>query len=110
MDADGCLWKTIVVSGGQDRTVRVWDYQEHSLLLTHAFREDIFSLSLHPTGKASGNLRKKGGRWKEGRMWSPFLSILQLWGWKREGRRKRGERKENIVSFSLQPTDKGLQE
>ncbi|XP_037786500.1 cilia- and flagella-associated protein 57-like [Penaeus monodon] len=50
VDADGCLWKTIVVSGGQDRTVRVWDYQEHSLLLTHAFREDIFSLSLHPTG------------------------------------------------------------
>ncbi|XP_047493524.1 cilia- and flagella-associated protein 57-like [Penaeus chinensis] len=50
VDADGCLWKTIVVSGGQDRTVRVWDYQEHSLLLTHAFREDIFSISLHPTG------------------------------------------------------------
>ncbi|XP_042865893.1 cilia- and flagella-associated protein 57-like [Penaeus japonicus] len=50
VDADGCLWKSIVVSGGQDRTVRVWDYQNHALLLTHAFREDIFSLSLHPTG------------------------------------------------------------
>ncbi|KAK7077138.1 hypothetical protein SK128_007453 [Halocaridina rubra] len=50
VDADVCLWKPIVVTGGRDRTVRVWDYQTHNILLSHSFREDIFSLSLHPTG------------------------------------------------------------
>ncbi|XP_068201905.1 cilia- and flagella-associated protein 57 [Palaemon carinicauda] len=50
VDADACLWKPVVVTAGQDRTVRVWDYQNHNLLLSHAFREDIFSLSVHPSG------------------------------------------------------------
>ncbi|XP_069954050.1 cilia- and flagella-associated protein 57 isoform X2 [Cherax quadricarinatus] len=50
VDADSCLWKPFLVTGGEDRTLRVWDYQRHTLLLTHTFRDDIFSLSLHPTG------------------------------------------------------------
>ncbi|KAK4327979.1 hypothetical protein Pmani_001593 [Petrolisthes manimaculis] len=50
VDADTCLWKPVVVTGGTDRTLRVWDYQNHTLLLTHTFREDIFSLAIHPTG------------------------------------------------------------
>ncbi|XP_071547435.1 cilia- and flagella-associated protein 57 [Panulirus ornatus] len=50
VDADTCLWKPLLVTGGEDRTLRVWDYQDHDLLLTYTFKEDIFSLSLHPTG------------------------------------------------------------
>ncbi|XP_045137805.1 cilia- and flagella-associated protein 57-like [Portunus trituberculatus] len=50
VDADTCLWKPLVVTADEDRTLRVWDYRRHSLLLYHAFRQDVFSLSVHPTG------------------------------------------------------------
>lgn len=50
VDADTCLWKPLVVTAGEDRTLKVWDYRQHVLLMSHPFKQDVFSLSVHPTG------------------------------------------------------------
>ncbi|XP_050690279.1 cilia- and flagella-associated protein 57-like [Eriocheir sinensis] len=50
VDADTCLWKPLVVTAGEDRTLKVWDYRQHLLLMSHPFKQDVFSLSVHPTG------------------------------------------------------------
>ena len=51
VDMDSCLWRPIVVTVSGDRTLHVWDYLAKNLLLYHTFREDVFSISLHPNGK-----------------------------------------------------------
>ena len=33
------------------RTLCLWDYADPGLCLTHRFAEDIYSISLHPTGE-----------------------------------------------------------
>lgn len=46
-----CAWKTIFMTCGEiDRTVRVWDSTNDSLILTKHYQEDIFCVALHPTG------------------------------------------------------------
>lgn len=36
--------------GKIDHTIRVWNYLDCSLLLSQQYQEDIFSVSLHPSG------------------------------------------------------------
>ncbi|XP_076036543.1 cilia- and flagella-associated protein 57-like [Oratosquilla oratoria] len=50
LGAATCLWKPVVLTTGGDRTLRVWDYEKNLLLMNQPFREDIFSIALHPSG------------------------------------------------------------
>ncbi|XP_075215374.1 testes of unusual size [Lycorma delicatula] len=46
-----CAWKQILITCGQlDRTVRVWDYVDEKILLTKKYQEDIYCVTLHPSG------------------------------------------------------------
>ncbi|KAJ7558947.1 hypothetical protein O6H91_04G062500 [Diphasiastrum complanatum] len=47
---DVCLRKPILVTCSIDRSVRVWNYVERSCDLIKFFPEEIFSISLHPSG------------------------------------------------------------
>ncbi len=45
---DVCAFKTIIATGGSDRTVRIWNYTTNTFELTSHFDTDVVSLSLHP--------------------------------------------------------------
>lgn len=46
-----CKWKPIFMTCGKiDHTIRVWNYLDCSLLLSQQYQEDVFSVSLHPSG------------------------------------------------------------
>ncbi|XP_050501847.1 cilia- and flagella-associated protein 57 [Diabrotica virgifera virgifera] len=46
-----CRWKPIVLSiGCQDRSVKIWNYETYDVELVQIFEDDIYSVSLHPTG------------------------------------------------------------
>lgn len=46
-----CKWKPIFITCGEiDHTIRVWNYSDRSLLLSQQYQEDVFSVSLHPSG------------------------------------------------------------
>uniref|UniRef100_A0A0G4FUD2 Uncharacterized protein n=1 Tax=Chromera velia CCMP2878 TaxID=1169474 RepID=A0A0G4FUD2_9ALVE len=49
---DVCVRKPLVVtcSGGSDKTVRVWNYQERTCELTRHFNEEAYSVAFHPSG------------------------------------------------------------
>ncbi|XP_050424212.1 cilia- and flagella-associated protein 57-like [Adelges cooleyi] len=50
-DLSTCKWKPIFMTCGKiDHTIRVWNYLNCSLILSQHYQEDIFSISLHPTG------------------------------------------------------------
>ncbi|XP_050525213.1 cilia- and flagella-associated protein 57-like isoform X2 [Daktulosphaira vitifoliae] len=46
-----CIWKPIFITCGKtDHTIRIWNYLNYSLILCQQYQEDIFSVSLHPSG------------------------------------------------------------
>nr|CAH7744511.1 unnamed protein product [Callosobruchus chinensis] len=46
-----CRWKPIVISAGsRDRTIKIWNYESLEIELVQNFEDDIFSVTLHPTG------------------------------------------------------------
>ncbi|XP_050529265.1 cilia- and flagella-associated protein 57-like [Daktulosphaira vitifoliae] len=46
-----CKWKPFFMTcGKEDRTIKMWNYLECTLIFTELFDEDVLSLSLHPTG------------------------------------------------------------
>jgi WD40 repeat protein len=47
---DVCVWKPLLATCGRDLTVRVWNYEEKTVVLTKRFKEEPLSLSLHPSG------------------------------------------------------------
>ena len=47
---DVCLRKALVVTCGQDRTVRVWNFLERRCELSKKFSEEAFSAAIHPDG------------------------------------------------------------
>lgn len=47
---DVCYRKPLVVTGSEDRTIRVWNYKTFGLELAKKFSEEIYSLSIHPDG------------------------------------------------------------
>ncbi|XP_047736642.1 cilia- and flagella-associated protein 57-like [Hyalella azteca] len=50
ISADVCQWKTYCATIGRDRTFLLWDYSLQELLLQETFKEDLYSVALHPTG------------------------------------------------------------
>ena len=47
---DVCTRKPLFVTVGKDNTLRVWNIQTHQLDLVKEFGEEMFSVTLHPTG------------------------------------------------------------
>ncbi|KAK0157898.1 hypothetical protein PV328_011585 [Microctonus aethiopoides] len=46
-----CTWKSIFMTYGiTDQSVRIWDYENESLIMIKQYNEEIFSISLHPIG------------------------------------------------------------
>ncbi|KFQ41270.1 WD repeat-containing protein 65, partial [Mesitornis unicolor] len=47
---DVCTWKPILATCSLDRSVRIWNYKTNTLELCKEFREEAYTVSLHPTG------------------------------------------------------------
>ncbi|NWR55089.1 CFA57 protein, partial [Bucorvus abyssinicus] len=47
---DICIWKPILATCSLDRSVRIWNYKINTLELYKEFREEAYTVSLHPTG------------------------------------------------------------
>lgn len=47
---DVCVRKALVATCGVDKSVRVWNYLDHTLEITKFFEEEATSLSFHPSG------------------------------------------------------------
>lgn len=47
---DICIRKPLIVTCGQDKWVRIWNYQERKLEVEHIFPEDPLSVAFHPSG------------------------------------------------------------
>uniref|UniRef100_A0A8C4V989 Cilia and flagella associated protein 57 n=1 Tax=Falco tinnunculus TaxID=100819 RepID=A0A8C4V989_FALTI len=47
---DICVWKPILATCSLDRSVRVWNYKTNTLELYKEYREEAYTVSLHPTG------------------------------------------------------------
>lgn len=47
---DVCLRKPLVVTCGEDKSVRIWNYQEKTLELVQYFEEEAYSVACHPSG------------------------------------------------------------
>lgn len=46
-----CIWKPLFMTSGlDDRSLRLWNYEQETLELYKEFHEDIFGISIHPTG------------------------------------------------------------
>lgn len=46
-----CLWKPILVTvSREDRSIRIWNYETSDLIVNRVYQEDIYGVSLHPTG------------------------------------------------------------
>ncbi|NXE75828.1 CFA57 protein, partial [Cochlearius cochlearius] len=47
---DTCIWKPILATCSLDRSVRIWNYKTNTLELYKEYREEAYTVSLHPTG------------------------------------------------------------
>lgn len=47
---DICIRKALVGTCSTDKTVRIWNYQEHTLENYREFEEKAYSLAFHPSG------------------------------------------------------------
>ncbi|NXN29526.1 CFA57 protein, partial [Nycticryphes semicollaris] len=47
---DICIWKPILATCSLDRSVRIWNYKMNTLELCKEYREEAYTVSLHPTG------------------------------------------------------------
>ncbi|NXX21492.1 CFA57 protein, partial [Podargus strigoides] len=47
---DICVWKPILATCSLDRSVRIWNYKMNTLELCKEYREEAYTVSLHPTG------------------------------------------------------------
>ncbi|XP_054689063.1 cilia- and flagella-associated protein 57 isoform X1 [Grus americana] len=47
---DVCIWKPILATCSLDRSVRIWNYKTNTLELCKEYREEAYTVSLHPTG------------------------------------------------------------
>lgn len=47
---DVCIRKPLVVTCGEDNSVRIWNYIEHSLEVMSTFNEEPYSVAFHPSG------------------------------------------------------------
>ncbi|PRP75547.1 WD repeat-containing protein 65 [Planoprotostelium fungivorum] len=47
---DVCVRKPLVATCSSDKTVRLWNYKTNSLELVKSFPEDVYAVSMHPSG------------------------------------------------------------
>ncbi|KFW10089.1 WD repeat-containing protein 65, partial [Eurypyga helias] len=47
---DICIWKPILATCSLDRSVRIWNYNTNTLELCKEYREEAYTVSLHPSG------------------------------------------------------------
>ncbi|ORX57709.1 WD repeat-containing protein 65 [Piromyces finnis] len=47
---DTCIRKPLLVTCGSDKSIRIWNYLENTNEITKFFNDDIYSVSLHPSG------------------------------------------------------------
>lgn len=47
---DVCVRKPLVVTAAVDNSIRIWNYIEKSLEFKKFYQEEIFSVSIHPSG------------------------------------------------------------
>ena len=47
---DICHRKPLIVTGSDDKTIRIWNYRSPGIELAKKFREDIHSVAIHPDG------------------------------------------------------------
>ncbi|NXT45627.1 CFA57 protein, partial [Pluvianellus socialis] len=47
---DICIWKPILATCSLDKSVRIWNYKTNTLELYKEYREEAYTVSLHPTG------------------------------------------------------------
>ena len=47
---DVCVRKPLVVTCGMDKSVRIWNYVEHTLEQMKYFTEEPYSVAIHPSG------------------------------------------------------------
>ncbi|KAK2543324.1 Cfap57 [Columba livia] len=47
---DVCVWKPILATCSLDRSVRIWNYKMNTLELYKEYREEAYTVSVHPSG------------------------------------------------------------
>jgi cilia- and flagella-associated protein 57 len=47
---DVCIRKTLVATCSTDKTVRIWNYMEHTLENFKEFEEEATAVAFHPSG------------------------------------------------------------
>jgi WD40 repeat protein len=47
---DVCVRRPLIVSCGNDKSIRLWNYAENSCELVKFFTDEIYSISIHPSG------------------------------------------------------------
>ncbi|XP_071666051.1 cilia- and flagella-associated protein 57 isoform X3 [Patagioenas fasciata] len=47
---DVCVWKPILATCSLDRSVRIWNYKMNTLELYKEYREEAYTVSIHPSG------------------------------------------------------------
>lgn len=46
-----CTWKPLFMTSGlDDRSLRIWNYEQETLEIFKQFQEDIYGIGIHPTG------------------------------------------------------------
>lgn len=50
MDMSICSRKPLVATCGSEGTLKIWNYETHQCEITKRFAEDMFSVSMHPSG------------------------------------------------------------
>jgi WD40 repeat protein len=47
---DTCVRKPLLVTGGGDKTIRIWNYQDNSTVVIKKFTHEVYSVAMHPNG------------------------------------------------------------
>jgi hypothetical protein len=47
---DLCVRKPLIVTAGIDKYIRIWNYEEKTLECYKSFAEEVYSVSIHPSG------------------------------------------------------------
>ena len=47
---DICVRKPLIVTCGSDKYIKVWNYIENTLEISHPFTEESYGVSIHPSG------------------------------------------------------------
>jgi WD40 repeat protein len=54
LSLDVAIRKSLIVTCGTDKFIRIWNFLNMSQEASREFAEEIFSVTIHPTGKQIG--------------------------------------------------------